>query len=189
MDDRICMGAVVGAHGVRGLVRVKSFAESDADMLAYGLLEDDAGKRYVLKLQGRAKGVLLVRIEGVADRASAEALKGTRLHVRRDALPPAEADEYYNADLIGLRVEHVDGSDIGSVVDVQDFGAGVLIDVRLAGSNKTMLLPFDRTTVPVVDLDAGRLLVDPMPGLLGDDPDDAPELGEAGPGEESGAAG
>lgn len=183
MADRVCMGVIAGVHGVRGLVRVKCFAESDDDITAYGPLEDDTGRRFGLTVQGRAKGMLLARIDGVTDRNAAEALKGTLLHVPRDALPPAEEDEYYHADLIGLRVEMADGSEVGSVVEVQDFGAGDLIDVRLVESGKTMLIPFNRTTVPVVDLEAGRLVIDPMPGLLEDDPDDAepePNSGAAG---------
>jgi 16S rRNA processing protein RimM len=182
MSERICMGVIVGVHGVRGVVRLKSFAEDAADMTSYGPLEDEAGKRYALKMQGQAKGVLLARIEGVADRDAAEALKGTMLYVPREALPAPKANEFYHADLIGLRVERTDGSELGTVLAVHDFGAGDLIDVRLSGSRQTVLLPFNETTVPVVDLEDGRLVVDPMPGLL----DDGEETGRD---EESGANG
>ncbi len=168
------MGVIVGVHGVRGAVRLKSFAERPEDMLSYGPLEDEAGKSYRLTAQGQAKGVLLARIDGVTDRTAAEALKGTMLFVARDALPDAAENEFYHADLIGLRVERLDGSELGEVLAVHDFGAGDLIDVRLSGSHQTVLLPFNRDSVPVVDLEGGRLVVDPMSGLLDDD-DAVPE--------------
>jgi 16S rRNA processing protein RimM len=169
MSERICMGVIVGVHGVRGVVRVKSFAEDETDITAYDPLEDEAGKRFTLKRQGQAKGVLLARIDGVSDRNAAEALKGTMLYVPRDALPVPEENEFYHADLIGMRVELLDGSELGSVLSVHDFGAGDLIDVRLLGSGKTALLPFNEVSVPVVDLEGRRLVVDPMPGLLDDE--------------------
>jgi len=177
MSERVCLGVIVGAHGVRGQVRLKSFAEEETALADYGPLEDDGGQPVRLSLTGKAKGVLIAKIVGVADRDAAQALKGTNLFVARDALPAAEEDEFYHADLIGLRVDHVDGTEVGTVVAVHDFGAGDLIDVRLAGARKTVLLPFDRDTVPEVDLAAGRLLVDPMPGLL-EDPEDGEEEDE-----------
>lgn len=181
MSERVCMGVIVGVHGVRGVVRLKSFAETPGDILTFDSLVDEAGKPYRLTSQGQAKGVLLARIDGVTDRNAAEALKGTMLYVPRDALPEAEEKEFYHADLIGLRVDRMDETELGSVVAVHDFGAGDLIDVRLAGSTRTVLLPFNEQTVPVVDLEAGRLMVDPMPGLLEDDEreDDATN-GESG---------
>jgi 16S rRNA processing protein RimM len=179
MSERVCMGVIVGVHGVRGVVRLKSFAEAEADILSYGPLEDEGGKSYKLTPQGRAKGVLLARVEGVADRDAAEALKGTMLYVSREALPAVDDNEFYHADLIGLRVERLDGSNLGSVLAVHDFGAGDLIDVQLVGTAQTVLLPFNAATVPVVDLEGGRLVVDPMPGLLDDEVDEAPD-GESG---------
>lgn len=185
MSEQVCMGVIVGVHGVRGTVRLKSFAENEADALAYGPLEDETGKPYVLTFQGKSKGSLLVRIKGVGDRNAAEALKGVRLYVPREALPPPAEDEFYHADLIGLRVDLLDGTALGEVLAVYNFGAGDLIDVRLTDSAKTVLLPFNRETVTEVDLAGRRLVVDPMPGLLDDDEADVD--GEAGSGSEVGA--
>ncbi len=175
MSEQVCMGVIVGVHGVRGVVRLKSFAERPEDILAYGPLRDEGGRSYRLTGQGQAKGVILARIDGVSDRNAAEALKGTMLYVARDALPEVEENEFYHADLIGLRVELLDGAELGTVLAVHDFGAGDLIDVRLSGSGQTVLLPFNEQSVPVVDLKAGRLVVDPMPGLLDDDDGGGPE--------------
>src|ERR1700746_3436241 len=124
-EKRVLMGVITGAHGVRGLVRVKSFTAEPADLAAYGPLEDGTGeRRFALELAGSVKGVLLARVPGVADRDAAERLKGTRLYLPRAALPAPGAEEYYHADLIALRVVLKDGSVFGAVKAVHDFGAG-----------------------------------------------------------------
>jgi 16S rRNA processing protein RimM len=104
------------------------------------------------------KGVV-ARIEGVTDRNAAEALKGTELYVDRDRLPAATEGEFYHADLIGLDAVDPDGKAIGSIVAVQNFGAGDLLEVRLAGSTRTELVPFTEAAVPTVDMSAGRAVV------------------------------
>jgi 16S rRNA processing protein RimM len=177
-ERRVCLGAVTGAHGVRGLVRVKAFTAEPADIAAYGPVEDEAGtRRFALEVVGAAKGVVLVRVPGVADRDAAERLKGLRLYVPRAALPEPEEEEYYHADLLGLRVELTDGSEFGRVRAVHDFGAGDSIEVVRADGG-TVMVPFTRAAVPVVDLADGRLVVDPPEGLLDNRPVEA-EAGEA----------
>jgi 16S rRNA processing protein RimM len=178
-DDRVCVGAIAGGHGVRGLLKVKSFTEAPEDVAAYGPVVTDDGRRLSLALTGTAKGVLLAKAEGIADRDAADALRGQRLWVSRGALPPADEDEFYHADLIGLRVEREDGTPVGTVQALHDFGAGDLVEVRLEGARRTELLRFDRETVPVVDLAGGRIVVVPPDGLF-DPPEDAEEAGGAG---------
>ncbi len=164
--DRICLGVITGARGLRGEVRVKSFAADPKDLTSYGPLTDAAGKRtFRLEPIGLAKGVLICRIDGVADRAAAEELKGVKLFVPRTALPRTEEDEHYFADLIGLRVEFAQGGDLGTVQAVHDFGAGAVLDISLPGKS-SVLIPFTRTMVPKVDIAAGKLIADPPPGLL-----------------------
>ena len=166
MAEPVTLGVIAGVHGVRGLVRVKSFTEDPDDLTAYGPLKDAAGKSYELEVTGRAKGMLLVRIE-------AEALKGTELLIDRDRLPETDEDEFYHADLVGLRAETVAGELLGQVIAVQNFGAGDLLEIRREGSRETVFVPFGGQTVPEIDLDAGRLLIDPPAGLLEDDPEAA----------------
>lgn len=159
---RLCLGAIAGAHGVRGLVRIKSFTEAPEDLAAYGTLTDEAGgRRFEVTVTGMAKGLLVARIAGVGDRDAAEALKGVRLFVERAALPaPEDADEYYHADLIGLAVEDRGGGRLGRVMGVQNHGAGDILEiVRPDGSE--LLLPFTRALVPKVDLAGGRLVAEP----------------------------
>jgi 16S rRNA processing protein RimM len=161
---------VTGAHGVRGAVKVKSFTADPGDVAAYGPLEDERGdRRFTLRLVGSAKGVVIARVAGVADRDAAEALRGLRLYLPRAALPPPGDDEYYHADLIGLDVALGDGTILGRVRAVHDFGAGDTLEIDRA-EGQPVMVPFTRAVVPVVDLDAGRLVVDPPPGLLGPAP-------------------
>ena len=165
-ETRLCVGVITGAHGVRGLVRIKSFTEAPENLAAYGKLSDEAGTRsFEVSVTGRAKGALLARIEGVTDRDQAEALRGTRLHIARDALPPLEdEEEYYVADLIGLEAVDRAGNPLGEVRAVHNFGAGDVIEVTPgaeAGGGPSRLWPFTRKTVPEVDLAAGRLVIEP----------------------------
>ncbi len=161
------MGEVVGVHGVKGLVRVRPFTEVPEAFTAYGALQDESGRRLNLEAVGRAKGVVLARVEGVADRTQAEALKGTRLYVARAALPAIEeAETYYLADLIGLLAENAEGRALGRVTAVHDFGAGDLLEIEPepeAGRKRgeSLLVPFTREAVPEVDLEAGRVVVLP----------------------------
>jgi 16S rRNA processing protein RimM len=163
---RICVGIITGAHGVRGAVRVKSFTADPKAVARYGPLEDESGeRRFALRLVGSTKGVVVARLAGVADRDKAEALRGLRLYLPRAALPPPAEEEYYHADLIGLAAELADGSRVGEVRSIHDFGAGDTIEIVRPGQ-PPLMVPFTRAVVPIVDLAGGRLVIDPPPGLL-----------------------
>jgi len=164
---RILLGEIVAVHGIRGLVKVRTFTETPEDITAYGGLTDQAGRPVELSLRGRTKGGVLAAVAGVHDRNGAEALRGTGLYVDRAALPPVEADdEYYQADLIGLEARLEDGRRLGEVRAVQDFGAGTMLEIELAEEGRSVLLPFTREAVPELALDQGFLIVVPDPGLL-----------------------
>jgi 16S rRNA processing protein RimM len=173
--DMVLVGVIVGAHGVRGAVRVKSFTEAPEGVAAYGPVFDETGaKRFELRVLGPTKGGIIAQLSGVTDRNAAEALRGLRLHVPRAALPAPAEEEFYHADLVGLTVQTVDGEVLGTVRAVQNYGAGDLIEVERPGM-RSLELPFTRAVVPLVDLAAGRLVVDPPPGLV----DGAPVPAEA----------
>ena len=160
-DERLCVGVIAGAHGVRGLVKIKSFTDDPANLTAYGPLTDESGaRRYQVAVTGRAKGVLLARIEGVGDRDAARALRGARLYVARAALPEPEDEEYYHADLIGLAVEDRAGAPLGRVAAVQNFGAGDILEIERPDQG-TLLVPFTKAAVPLVDPAGGRVVVEP----------------------------
>ena len=167
---RACVAAVAGAKGLGGAVRLKTFTADPAAVSGFAALEDDAGRPVRLTVLERRAEVTIAAIEGVGDRAAAEALRGTRLYVARADLPPAGADEFYHVDLIGLAATLAGGSTAGRVVGrvaaVHDFGAGDVIEIRGPG-NASVMLPFTRETVPEVALAEGRLTIDPPPGLPG----------------------
>ncbi|WP_173975174.1 ribosome maturation factor RimM [Magnetospirillum sp. LM-5] len=171
MTTRVCVGAIVGAHGVRGQVRVKSFTDDPADVAAYGPVESEDGKRrFGLKVVGQSKGLVIAWIDGVTDRNAAEAMKGTRFFVPRDRLPEPEEDEFFYSDLAGLIAFGVDGAEMGRVRGVANFGAGEVLEIQLRDGGSIMV-PFTKACVPQVDVAKGRLVVDP-PSFAEEDEDD-----------------
>jgi 16S rRNA processing protein RimM len=156
---RICIGAIAGAHGVKGLVKIKSFTEKPKDVAAYDTLGDETGdRRYDIAVVGSSRDLVIARVEGVEDREAAQALRGTRLYVDRSALPATEEETYYHADLIGLDAVGVDGAAIGTVKAVHNYGAGDVIEIERR-DEEPLLVSFTRSAVPEVDLTVGRLVV------------------------------
>jgi len=170
MTERLCIGVVVGAHGVRGAVRIKPFTEDPADLTAYGPLTTETGQKW--RLSGASvdgKGVVTAKIDGVEDRTQAEALKGAKLYIERGALPEADEDEFYIADLVGLPAESPTGEPLGTIKAVFNFGAGDVVEV--SGEKGDILVPFTLKAVPVVDVKARRVVIDP-PALTEDEDED-----------------
>ena len=160
--DRVLLGVVAAPHGVRGLVRIKSFTEDPMAVAAYGPLSDESGKKeYQVEALSAARGAVLARIEGVADRTAAEALRGLRLYVARERLPHTGEREWYEADLVGLKAVGTDGRDWGKVIAFHDFGAGSVMEV-----SGGVMLPFTDEAVPEIDIEGGKVLIDPPAGLL-----------------------
>ena len=162
MDDRrILMGVVGRPHGVRGLVRVHRYAAVPTDLSAYGVLSDDHGGTWTLRWRGDGIAELVDEAgQPLRDRDQAARLVNRRLYVSRDRLPEPDTDEFYLADLVGLQaVEHTaDGErTLGPVLAVHDYGAGPMLELGRAPA--TVLLPFTRLCVPVVDLASGRIVV------------------------------
>jgi len=160
-SEWVCVGVVATAHGVRGALRLRCFTERPEDVAAYGPLHDAAGRRlFQIEVIGTARGGVIVRAEGVRDRDAALALRGTELYVPRSLLPALEPDEFYYSDLEGLDAVRPDGTRLGTVRAVDNFGAGDVLEV-VADDGRPLVLPFDRATVPEVDLAARRVVVDP----------------------------
>jgi len=168
-EGRVCVGAVAGAFGVRGEVRLKSFCAEPRAIAGYGpLWSEDGARSFVVTLGPAVAGGLAARLSGVTTREAAEALRGVRLYANRAALPGLGDDEFYHADLIGLEVADTGGAVLGRVAAVLNHGAGDILEVRRPGDKgaaETLLLPFTRAVVPTVDLSAGRIVVDP-PGAV-----------------------
>jgi 16S rRNA processing protein RimM len=162
VTERVCVARIGAAHGTRGEVRLWTFTADPMAVQDYGPLEtEDGSATFEIESVRPAKTHLVARLKGVNDRNAAEKLANIELYVSRERLPPAEADEFYHADLIGLPAFTADGRRFGTVVAVHDFGAGDLIEVRPDGASDTVMLPFTETTVPVVDIAGGRIVIDP----------------------------
>lgn len=159
MSRDILMGVVIGAQGLRGDVRVKTFAAAPGRLHAYGSLHTNDGRRFeIADMRAIRDDVVSVRFKNVESRRAAESLKGTELYVSRAALPATDANEFYHVDLIGLRAEDSEGRLIGEVRAIHNFGAGDVIEIA-RGDGDTVLLPFTRESVPAIDLDARRIVI------------------------------
>ena len=159
-EKRVCLGKVVGVHGILGEVKIKSYTAVDKDIARYGELEDKAEKHHFsLQITGRSKDLLRAKIKGVDDRTAAESLIGTELYAPRGVLPalPAE-EEYYEADLIGLKVLDAGKSEVAEVIGFYNFGAGDILEIRLKNGRSEML-PFNKGYVPEINLADGYIIV------------------------------
>ena len=164
--SRICVGAIAGAFGVTGEVRLKSFCSTPEDIASYGpLWTEDGGRSFSVKLTRPVAGGLGARIAGVGTKDEADAMRGISLFVDRARLPALPDDEFYHADLIGLEVRDTGGALIGTLQAVHNHGAGDLLEISGPGLKQALLLPFTRAVIPTVDLGAGRLICDLPDGL------------------------
>lgn len=176
MARLIEVGRILGPHGVRGEVAVKRFGESE-DLLRPGC--ELHGRKGALEMTltvgaaRRHKTNWIVTFEGVASRTEAEALGGTTLLVEADRLPPLPEGTYYNFQLEGLVVRTTDGEDLGRIESVLETGANPVLVIRGAGGET--LIPSVGQVVREVDLEAGTMTVELIPGLV-------PERDPAGPG-------
>ncbi|MBC6442387.1 MAG: tRNA (guanosine(37)-N1)-methyltransferase TrmD [Rhodobacteraceae bacterium] len=162
----ICVGAIAGAFGTAGEIRLKSFCANPADIGTYGpLYSEDGAETYDITVGPAVKGGFAARIKGVHDRTRAEMLRGTRLYVVRDTLPGLPDDTFYISDMIGLTVFDTGGAMLGRIRAVQDYGAGNILEVQRKGAGD-LLLPFTTEVIPTVDLDAGRVVANPPEGVI-----------------------
>jgi 16S rRNA processing protein RimM len=166
MTDRICVGAIAGAFGVAGEVRLKSFCAEPEAIASYGpLFTEDGSRSFTIRLTRPVAGGLGARVSGVATKEQADALRGTSLFADRHKLPSLPDDEYYHADLIGLEVRDTGGALLGRVQAVHNHGAGDLLEIAGLPGQDAVLIPFTRAAVPTVDLAAGRIVADLPEGM------------------------
>ena len=159
-SSRICLGQIGAAHGTTGEVRLRSFTSEPEAITGYGPLETEDGRVLTIESLRPAKDHFVARLSGIADRDAAEQLTNERLYVPRERLPPTDdADEFYHADLVGLAAVDPAGEVFGTVIAIHNFGAGDLIEVQDQNDRSTRVLPFDKATVPEIDLAAGRIVV------------------------------
>ncbi len=175
--NRVCVGVVTGAHGLHGLLKVRSFTENPGDIGIYGPLSNAEGDHHwTVTVKKQDKNTVLARFDGIGKREDAAALAGTRLFIDRSALPaPNDPESYYHADLIGLQAKQQDGQIIGVIQAIHNFGAGDILNI-VSGDGHSFDLPFTRQWVPEIDLSGGFILVSPPSGLW-DNHQPAPQPG------------
>ena len=167
MSDRVIVGAIGGAFGVQGEVRLKSYCADPQAIADYTPLYAEDGRSFAqIVLTGQLKNGFTARIDGVVTKEDADALRNVDLYADRAVMPSLPDDEYYYADLIGLTVLDTGGATLGTVKNVMDHGAGDLLEVIVPGASDTVLLPFTQAVVPTVDLTAKRIIADPPEGLF-----------------------
>ena len=156
MDKRIALAAIAGAHGVKGELRLKLFSDSVESLSRHDKLCVGGVERRLLSVRAAGKGAV-ARFEGVSERSAAEALRGSLVEIDRAALPPLDEGEYYHADLIGLPAIDAGGKAVGTVVAIENYGAGDLLEIELT-DGKHSLIPFKNG---IADLEKGRIVLDP----------------------------
>ena len=160
--DRICVGAISGAFGVHGEVRLKSFCAQPEAIAAYApLWTEDGSRSFTVKLTRGSGTGLTARLSGIQTKEEADALRGVELFADRHRLPHLPDDEFYHADLIGLEVLDTGGTVLGHVRAVHNHGAGDILEIYGPGRKTTLLVPFTKKAVPTVDLTARRIIADP----------------------------
>ena len=167
------MGRIGAAHGIKGEVRITAFTEDPLAIADYDPLETDRNGLSISIVKARlAKNVVIATLKGVTDRNAAETLNGVSLFVSRERLGEPEEDEFYHADLIGLEVRLADGTVLGTISAIDNFGSDDLLDVRLAESRKSVYLPFTKAVVPELHIAEGYVVAVPPEGWLDDTPRD-----------------
>lgn len=161
-DNRVCVGIITGAHGIRGEIKLKSFMENPSDIALYAPLTSEDGRK-VFKLEKlRISGKhFICKIEGVLDRTEAESLRNTGIYVERNQLPELDevANEWYYSDLAGLEVRLPDGRVAGTVISVQNYGAGDLLEIQLKSQKQSEFLPFTEEVFPTICVNEGYIIL------------------------------
>ncbi len=170
MAERVCVGAIAGAFGVKGEVRLKSFCAEPEAIETYGpLSSEDGSGQFDVKLTRPIKNGFAARLSGIASKEAADNLAGTRLYAPRERLPDLPDDEFYHSDLIGLSVADTGGVTIGKIKAVLNHGAGDLLEISGPDFKQAILIPFTRESVPTVDINAGKVVIDPPEGAISPD--------------------
>ncbi len=166
----VLLGAFGAPQGVRGEIRVKSFTGEAKAIGAYGALTDAKRSRVFAfeRLRALKDDILVVKVKGVDTREAAAALTGVEIFARRDQLPPANADEFYCDDLVGLEAVTAGGERLGRVASLMNYGGGDILQIAPEGGGDELLLPFTKAVVPIVDFEAGRIVIEPPREVAGE---------------------
>ena len=161
-DRLVLVARVSGAFGVRGEVRIRTYTDNPLAVLNFRRLLRANGQDALTLVSGRSfKDGLIARAKEIATKEEADGLKGLELYAPRSAMPPPEEDEFYLADLVGLRTETPDGVQLGVVKAVHNFGAGDILEIEPPGRKATWMVAFTAENVPEIDIVGGRIVIVP----------------------------
>ncbi len=157
MSDLICVGAFAGSYGVQGDVRLKSFCAEPTAIADYGpLFTADGSRQFAITLLRPVAGGFCARVTGVTSKEQADGLRGVSLFADRAKMPNLPDDEFYYADLIGLEAFDTGGVSLGRITNVENHGAGDILEIGAKG----LLIPFTLAAVPTVDMASRRVIID-----------------------------
>lgn len=163
-ENWTCVGVILGAHGLAGGLKIKSFCEVPRLIETYNPLKvEDYPETLTLKIVANLKDSFQATTLKIKDRNSAMRLKGKLLFAKRDNLPKTDEDEYYFTDLIGLSVKDTDRVVVGTVKNVANHGAGTFLEILIIGKLKTILVPFNKNSIPIVDISGQHLILKERP--------------------------
>lgn len=158
-EKRILIGEITTVHGIKGLVKIRPYAEDESLFDTPLFIEESGNKTISVSLKNMLKGDWLAEVENVTDRNEAEKLRGTQLYINRDAMPETDDGEFYIEDLKGMKVVDASGADVGTVLSVENFGASDLLDIK-PPSGPSFYLPFTDDIVIDVDFDTGTIKIE-----------------------------
>ena len=161
-DKLVLIGEIVAAHGIKGNVKIRTFTDSPENIKKYKEIFLGAEHEKVeISFQSSTQDIALCRIKGVEDRNAAEALKGKKLYIKKSALSKPKKNEYYLHDLVGCEARHINGSKLGEVISVNNFGAGDIIEIALSQSKKTEMYAINANNIPEVNIQKKYIIVNP----------------------------
>lgn len=158
-EKLIKVAVIMGAHGIKGEVKLHSFVENPDFFEPISSLLDSAGKKHFpIKITGKVKNAIIAKIDGVSDRNAAELLKGTELFTSASTLPTPDDGEFYHSQLIGLEARLTNNEKIGSITAIHNYGAGDIIEITMI-SGEVEMLPLAEPWVGEINIAEGFIIV------------------------------
>lgn len=146
-SDLICVAQIIGSHGVRGVLKIRSFLEDSEDLNSYGPLWDAMGQNsYAFEILSITPKCILARLKDIQTRNESDALKGLKLWAERSKFKSLNEDEYYERDLLGCSVLDTSGNQIGILTRISNYGAGDILEIKLKDGS-SLLIPFQKDIV------------------------------------------
>ncbi len=165
-SSKIQIGVIVGASGIKGLLKVKIFLVDPKIIKKLGtIMLNSSIKKYKIDFIRKQKNLAIVKLDGIEDRNKVELLINKKIYIDIKQLPILKKNEFYSYQLIGLRVERKNKKKLGIVKNINNFGSDDLIEIETI-NKKTIFLPINKENVLEIDINNKRIIVEPIKGLL-----------------------